>query len=79
MINMTAEEGKKVVRGIMDSAERISAIKGISEVIDRLEAWADTAGIIYRENGDEGQKNQYINYTNQAIKLKHALEVIQRS
>lgn len=79
MINMTAEEGKKVVRGIMDSAERISAIKGISEVIDRLEAWADTAGILYRENGDEAQKNQYINYTNQAIKLRQALKVIHHS
>ena len=79
MINMTAEEGKQAIRGIMKQGEIISAVRAINEVIDRLDAWADTAGILYRENGDEAQKNQYINYTNQAIKLRQALKVIQDS
>ncbi len=79
MINMTAKEGKQAIQDIMKQGEMASAVKAINEVIDRLDSWADTAGILYRENGDEAQKNQYINYTNQAIKLRQALKVIHHS
>ncbi len=50
----------------------------INFVIDRLEAWADTARIIWTQTGSEDAYNQMRNYSVLAYALKKALKSLEK-
>ncbi len=50
----------------------------INFVIDKLEAWADTARIIWTQTGSEDAYNQMQNYSALAYALNKALKMLEK-